>query len=494
MPKSLPLINRIVFPVVIWIIGATLFYYCLHHPINHDSAWFMYAARGLLEGGALYRDYIDVNAPMAYLTLIPAAWLSSFLSNEAAFTINIFAYILVAYTLCLLIIRHMNLPRRRMEFLQTGLLIVMCFMPHYAFGQREHLLAVLMMPYALAAGFRAENRALPPALTIACGIAAGVAVSIKLPYAVVPAALEAAILLRQRSWKIGITYDVLALVGSTAIIYLVCFALYPVYWMEILPSAVALYGPYDNFGFLTDALLLQVPLFVIGFAAGEYRGRGPLIGMRWMVVAAVLGSFALFILQRKGWPHHALPILMFVGVLCLLNLADIKLKIARDRSTSLLRGAVISVILACAFYLSFVGGNVDPDMLSGVEAHIRDTDGSFYILSTGNYPAFPLALDRRYHWTSRYPQLIMLPGLAEAGIKGISSPYEPQFRAAVLEDIQRGHPATVFLYVPTDAGMPDNYDMLAWFRRDPAFDKEWGHYQWIGTTGPFAVFRRMAGR
>jgi hypothetical protein len=347
------------------------------------------------------------------------------------------------------------------------------------------------MPYALAAGLRAENKALPPWLAIACGIVAGVGVSIKLPYAIVPIAIEAAVLLRQRTWKIGFTYDVLALAASTALIYAATFGLYPAYWQTIMPSAMVLYGPYDNFQFLCDALMLLVPLFAVAFLAGEYRGRGTLTGTRWMAAAAALGAFALFILQRKGWPHHALPILMFTGILCLLNAADLGLKPKRRRKATTIRGGIIVITLAVAFYIAHIGGVVDPDMMRGVENYIKRTDGSFYILSTGNYPAFPLGLNRAYRWTSRYPQLIMLPGLVEADMKGTPSPYEPGFRATVLEDIQHGHPETVFLYVPNDAGMPGNVDILAWFRRDPAFEQEWKHYRQIGTTGPFAVFGRV---
>src|SRR5271156_2544591 len=45
------------------------------HPINQDAAWFFYVARGVMNGGGLYRDYIEPNAPLASLSLVPAVWL-----------------------------------------------------------------------------------------------------------------------------------------------------------------------------------------------------------------------------------------------------------------------------------------------------------------------------------------------------------------------------------------------------------------------------------
>ena len=243
------------------ILVAALFFHA-DRPVNHDTGWFMYAARGMLAGGHLYRDFIDVNAPMAYFTVMPAALLSNLpgISNELALAINVLGFVAICQMLSMAVTRRMNLPGPQLIALNAGILFILCFLPRSAFGQREHLLAAFMMPYSLAAAFRAENKALPPLLAIACGISAGIGVSIKVPYAVVPAIIEAAILARQRTWKIGFTYDLLALAISFIVINLGCYALYPEYWTDIFPMALAVYGPYDNFRFLSDALLLQVPL------------------------------------------------------------------------------------------------------------------------------------------------------------------------------------------------------------------------------------------
>jgi len=475
------------------VIFAAAFLYYAHQPINHDTAWFMYAARGMLSGGTLYKDYIDVNAPLAYLMLVPAAALSefSFISNEAALTLNILAYVLVAWLLAAAVMRNLGLTARGLLATRAALLFVMCFLPQYAFGQREHVFAILIIPYAMAAALRFSNKPLPVWLAVACGIAAGFAVSIKLPYAIVPAFVEATVLLRRRSWYIVFTPDLMALIATTVAINLICYALYPVYWTDILPSAAALYGPYDNAWFLADALLLMVPLFGAGLFAGEYRGRRPLIGARLMLVAATLGAFALFILQRKGWPHHALPIVLLANALFVFNMADLDMQRVARKLNALMRAGVTLCAMAFAFYLAFTTGNVDPNMQAEVEARLKQTDGSFYIMSTGNYPAFPLALNRSYRWTSRFPQLILLPGLIEADARGVKSPYEAPFRTAIREDLERGKPATVFVYMPVDAGGIPGPDMINWFTHDPAFAREWQNYQYMGDAPPFAVFGRV---
>jgi len=476
---------------VAFAVGIPAFFYLAHQEINHDTGWFMYAARGLLAGGQLYKDFVDVNAPMAYYSVMLAAWLSnfSFLTNETALTINIFIYIFIAYALCATLLKRMGFSPGTYAVLCAAFLIVLCLIPNYGFGQREHIFGVLLVPYALAAGLRTDGKNLPRNLAIACGIAAGFGASIKPQYILVPAFIELAVLTRAQ-WKIRLTADLVALGATLAVIYALSIVCYPEYWTTIVPQAAALYGPYDNFWFLSDALLVLVPLFVVGFGAGEYRGRGPLIGARWMMVAATLGTFVLFVVQRKGWPHHAVPIMIVMSCLFLLNLGDIARQAAQNRTAATIRGGISVVVLAASFYLAWISGNVNPEMMANVKDRLRDTDGSYYIFSTGNYPAFPIGLDRRYTWTSRFPQLILLPGLADLDLHGETSTWEPWFRQAVLDDIQKGKPSSIFIYNYQDAGMPENYGMLKWFMRDPAFADEWKHYRLKETVDAFTLYVR----
>jgi hypothetical protein len=37
----------------------------LRSDLIYDAAWFLYVAQGLLDGGELYRDFVEVNPPLA---------------------------------------------------------------------------------------------------------------------------------------------------------------------------------------------------------------------------------------------------------------------------------------------------------------------------------------------------------------------------------------------------------------------------------------------
>ena len=44
--------------------------------LNHDTAWFLYVAQGMLDGGELYRDFVEVNPPLAIWLTVPIVMLS----------------------------------------------------------------------------------------------------------------------------------------------------------------------------------------------------------------------------------------------------------------------------------------------------------------------------------------------------------------------------------------------------------------------------------
>ena len=44
--------------------------------INHDTAWFIHIANGLLDGKRLYVDFVEVNPPLAIWLIVPSTALA----------------------------------------------------------------------------------------------------------------------------------------------------------------------------------------------------------------------------------------------------------------------------------------------------------------------------------------------------------------------------------------------------------------------------------
>ena len=72
--------DRVFHPATILIAIALLFagqiVIRLGSELNHDTAWYLYVAQGLRGGGELYRDYVEVNPPLAMWLTVPVVMLS----------------------------------------------------------------------------------------------------------------------------------------------------------------------------------------------------------------------------------------------------------------------------------------------------------------------------------------------------------------------------------------------------------------------------------
>jgi hypothetical protein len=114
------------------------------------------------------------------------------------------------------------------------------FAPGYDFGQREHLMVILGLPYLSAAIPRPEpeHGALPPAMRVFIGIAAGVGFCLKPYFLLIPLLVEA--------WRwshlrgatfVRIEIIAMALVGAAYVLAVVLFA--PEYLSVVVPQAAA---------------------------------------------------------------------------------------------------------------------------------------------------------------------------------------------------------------------------------------------------------------
>jgi hypothetical protein len=149
------------------------------------------------------------------------------------------------------------------------------------------------------------------------------------------------------------------------------------------------------------------------------------------------------------------------------------------------------VLLVLLELLHFRGA--DTELLAEFRAELRKTDGRFLVLSSNVFPGFPSAILEDRRMASRFPSLVFLPAIVDAG-GDVDSALESYLRDSVSEDLLSHAPTVVF--VPNGSAstqsLPDDFDILAWFRRDPAFEAAWSPYRLSGQIKSFDVYRREA--
>src|SRR5690242_1343332 len=172
-PRALALVG------VVLLIGAIPVFQSM---VNHDVAWILYIADRVLHGSTLYKDIVEINPPLIVWLNIPIVALAHLVGASSIVVFRIVVLALIAGSLALSV--RIIGPLHGADGADwVIMLLAACFalvaFPGYDFGQREHLLLILALPYVLLTVARARGRVPTAALAIGVGIAAGVGLAIK---------------------------------------------------------------------------------------------------------------------------------------------------------------------------------------------------------------------------------------------------------------------------------------------------------------------------
>jgi hypothetical protein len=185
-------------------------------PINHDEAYFMALAGRLLDGGQFGKDIMDVNPPHVWWISAMPVWLA----RQTGFRLDVAAAVFTVTMAVLSVAAVARLTAAaglgrapRSLFLVFATLLVL-FIPGYDFGQREHWMVLLTLPYIVARGCRLNNSAVSPATGAAIGVAAALGFCIKPYFLLVPVALEVWILAPTRRPSLSIRPETIAMAVS----------------------------------------------------------------------------------------------------------------------------------------------------------------------------------------------------------------------------------------------------------------------------------------
>ncbi|WP_203277559.1 hypothetical protein [Mesorhizobium caraganae] len=194
-----------------------------------------------------------------------------------------------------------------------ALFMILCFLPDQ-FGQREQFALIGILPWLAlqCARQRMPNFAAgSPVERIVAGLGAGVVVMVKPPHFALALMVPSLCLaLQRRSLKpFFVTENLLG--AAIAIAYVTSIAMFDrAYFDEILPFVREIYLPLrvslvDNMANWPKIVLLLAVATVI--AAGGMRA------LHWdmkILLASALGFVPAFLIMGKGWPNHALPMVV----------------------------------------------------------------------------------------------------------------------------------------------------------------------------------------
>src|SRR5258708_26137917 len=154
---------------------------------NTDVSWLLIAGERWLDGQRLYSEILETNPPMAVLAYIPGILIARALGLSVEIVVDglLFAAIAVSVAITACILKNSSAVAGDQRWSLAVLAVaVLAILPVQAFGQREHIAVIELMP-ALAVLALRMKRETPPSWAIAiAGLGLGLALSFKPHFAI----------------------------------------------------------------------------------------------------------------------------------------------------------------------------------------------------------------------------------------------------------------------------------------------------------------------
>lgn len=498
------------------VIGLLLFLGCylqLNAVFSPNDYWLLIAAQRFMAGGTYYHHFVENNPPLIiFLSCIPVLIANiaamSLVSSMQLFVVLISILSLLCCWYCLkkMVDRHDHL---KIPILLVALGFVYWILPTFSFGEREHLMLMLVMPYLLCVALRAEKKNIPIGFAMIVGICAGLGFGLK-PYFLVTFILVECYLIGNRIHRFRV--ESLALC-ATLLAYCVAIVIFtPAYITNMLPMITHFYLGYEvnswhplvfNYHFLPLYLCLLSPIF--------FRHDFSRAHFIPVIYFAMIGFIVAYLCQQKLWFYHMYPPFSLSFMLVVLYFLY-----ANKTDNNLTALKLWTFLFICLyFFIALVVENTVYAMKNDqnpashynqLKKAISDhtVTGPVYFFTEELSDIAPLSQLPRATLSPRFPALWMLPGVLNCLKQGKSAACYKEAVAtkqyllqAVADDFKQYHPTLVFVYQSNHQPYLCNlsnssfcyFNDIDFFSENTQFKKIWQHYRYVETVYHYRLYR-----
>jgi hypothetical protein len=464
----------------------------LSQTVNNDVAWYVYSAGAWLDGGRLYRDiFFEVNPPLTLYLTAPAVYLAKLAGLFPVHVYLVYVFVLIALSLALfqrVIARLPSASPASVRGLVLAGLLALVIAPAGDFGQREHLMMILCLPFVALLAQRASGGIFGWPLAAVIGAMAGLGFAIKPHFLFVLLAIELYLLLHSRRLVACLRPETVTLAASGLLYGASLILVTPDYLTSVVPYALEVYNAnYRNsLGFvLARKETFLVPLTVLLYLT--IRRRQSLRELTDVFLISVVCFFAVYLVQMKGWNYQIYPVTAWL----VMSFAGEDPAAPQDPDRAgrpILSLAALSMIgIIVLKPLAFAGNNYPLTNYLRPMVQEHAAGDSIYFFSSNTWTGFPLVSYGEVEWASRFPALWLLPG-REAMMERI----ERFVTEAVVSDLTRNSPALIMVDARPEKQWysEPGFDFIAYFSVDPRFRALWSRYEKIEEVEGWQVFRR----
>ncbi len=233
---------------IIWVLLAAVMLpwlvVCARVSINGDVAWMIGAAGRILSGEMMTQHFFDANPPLSMLLYIPVLAISS-VGVPVWYASDLYVLLVAAAGLFLLarLLRcSPGLQPSQFWLIVVGYIVAITFPARFEIAQRDHFLAIALLPFLLGQFAVTQKWNVPKWLLLAVFIFGTPFLLLKPHYGLLPAIILMHRMLRQRRAGIVFDPDVVCLVAGCLIYAAVLWFRFPDFLSQGLAGSAALYA------------------------------------------------------------------------------------------------------------------------------------------------------------------------------------------------------------------------------------------------------------
>jgi hypothetical protein len=477
-----------------WISIAILFAAAivLRHVLaaNTDVSWLLTVGERVLDGQRLYVDVFETNPPMAILVYMPGIAIARALGLPAEVVSDslMFAAIFVSLAIVARILKNSSVLEGGKSWLTPLAFAVLAIVPMQAFGQREHIAIVELLPLLAVYAVRMKGDAPSGWMAVIAGCGAGLAVSFKPHFAIGIFCAVSCLAIYARSWKAVFAPENLIAAAITLLSATSVIAFFPEFFTIVGPLVRDIYLSVG----LSFLALLEKPALPIWGAAIlatiVLKRHDKIDAACLLLLVTSLGFAAVFFLQRRGWPYHSYPMIALVLLALGHALVSNTPRTALDRALRAGAIALFAVLLARSMLWFDVAFDARP-----LQAAVARLGPNPRILAITAEPGLghPLVRALNGTWVLRQQGLWVEAYLKYMRQHGVIGPqadpaldaYAARERAMLIEDINRIRPSVILVDNLTD-------DWSAWLQSHPDVSSLLSDYQLAETINGIAILSK----
>lgn len=467
--------------------------------INHDVSWLLHIAQRDLAGEKLMRDLVELNPPLIVWVMAPSAYISGLTGWSLSAVFKGYVLLLAFGSLLL---SHQLLRRSKFnnwQIVLAAMAFVMTLYPAWNFGQREHLVVILTLPYLCMIIARRDGVNIPILLVVISAVFGAIGFCIKPYFLLVPALLEL-YLLKAIGIRNTFRRPEPYILGALVAVYVrLIFWITPDYVANVVPMTIETHRAAFETSWSRLAKVITPPLLLIGVGIMWLRIQRPkhIDALFIVFIIASLGMVCVYFYQARGYQSHVLPAESYVliGIVGLI-ISQWKAAYGKPLKESIFLWAIVGLVVANSVPRIKRLNTYDVRTVELFSGALDKHPGveTIYIMSASLSDGFPLVTDQNLNWASRLPSQWLAPGVQSermrlGGTRPSLDKIEHYYWSATAEDLKKFKPEIVFI----EAGNPvlfkdKSYDYISDFSQHPEFRKVWAHYKKVDAIPKFDVY------